>query len=759
MVKDAQVWLNSTYGNNSHYTRIEENGITGNIVMEALVTALQIDLGITNPTGYFGPTTESEYSKKMIKKGDRDSDKNLVKILQYGLYCKGYNPTGVSGYYGDGTEAAVEKVQSDAGYDESMITNTITAKLFREILCSDALVLVANGDKKIRTIQQLLNRNYGSWFDIIPCDGMYGAKTEKALIYAFQKEGGLSSTVANGNFGPATENIAQNNPLSMGGNNNSSFVKLAKYALYCNGERRNSANVFDCSDNGEFSGEFTNKMHSVVTAFQNFTGMLEVTGKVEKKEWMSLLVSTGYSFRNVLACDTSTQLTETKAKRIVANDFTIVGRYLTGSTTKAPKYLTREELNMLFSKNLSVFVIYQDEKEYYKENPEETTTVNYYRYSQGYADAKKACEVAEALGIKYGEVIFFSVDYDFNDKQTTEKILPHFKGISSYIRSHGSKYTVGIYGPRNICRRVSDNAYAKWSFVSDMSTGFSGNLGFALPENWVFDQIREYLQGAADGGFNLDCVASSGKYTGITEILPENVVNPPISSDKLCVNYYSNILQSLGLSLDSIGVDVPEFTGTYAFPLPFGEVRVEARKGTSLSIGKEYKTSKLNIQDGECMSANYEKSVQITKELTYDASLGLSTDGIMDLTNKVKYAINNGYVESGVSVSSDGTIKLSYLLHKDASEEEGIDDYIDILIKLTFSEKLTPEQQRVYNDAVEMVEEAQENNTDINIDWNAVFHDALAIVFVGAVFLGVVLVISVVVQFIVTVAELLLLIA
>ena len=33
---------------------------------------------------------------------------------------------------------------------------------------------------------------------------------------------------------------------------------------------------------------------------------------------------------------------------------------------------------------------------------------------------------------------------------------------------------------------------ARWSLVSGMSWGYSGNLGFPLPDNWSFNQIREY---------------------------------------------------------------------------------------------------------------------------------------------------------------------------------------------------------------------------------------------------------------------------
>ena len=50
----------------------------------------------------------------------------------------------------------------------------------------------------------------------------------------------------------------------------------------------------------------------------------------------------------------------------------------------------------------------------------------------------------------------------------------------------------------------------------------SGNKGFILPENWVFDQIREYTQKSIDGDFALDCVASSGKYNGFNHIVEHN---------------------------------------------------------------------------------------------------------------------------------------------------------------------------------------------------------------------------------------------
>ncbi len=109
-VKEAQVWLNKTYGSREGFVKVEENGRTGNAVMNALVRALQIELHMSNITGYFGEETAKNYNSKAIKKGDRDSDNNFVKILQYGLFCKGYNPSAVTGFFGDGTMEAVTKV-------------------------------------------------------------------------------------------------------------------------------------------------------------------------------------------------------------------------------------------------------------------------------------------------------------------------------------------------------------------------------------------------------------------------------------------------------------------------------------------------------------------------------------------------------------------------------------------------------------------------------------------------------------------------
>ena len=56
--------------------------------------------------------------------------------------------------------------------------------------------------------------------------------------------------------------------------------------------------------------------------------------------------------------------------------------------------------------------------------------------------------------------------------------------------------------------------YADTSFVADMSTGFSCNLGYPIPSNWAFDQFYEESL-LSKPSFAIDKDAYSGRDTGI----------------------------------------------------------------------------------------------------------------------------------------------------------------------------------------------------------------------------------------------------
>ncbi|MGY6592798.1 glycoside hydrolase domain-containing protein, partial [Bacillus velezensis] len=92
--------------------------------------------------------------------------------------------------------------------------------------------------------------------------------------------------------------------------------------------------------------------------------------------------------------------------------------------------------------------------------------------------------------------IYFAVDFDAYDYEFTDKIIPYFQEIKSAFMkmqalTTAPKYEIGVYGPRNICIRTSEAGLTKYSFPANMSTGFSGNLGYPMPQNWAFDQFYE----------------------------------------------------------------------------------------------------------------------------------------------------------------------------------------------------------------------------------------------------------------------------
>ena len=57
MVLRTQQWLNQTYGGDSRFNKVAEDGQTGWSTIYGLTRALQIELGIQNTADNFGPST------------------------------------------------------------------------------------------------------------------------------------------------------------------------------------------------------------------------------------------------------------------------------------------------------------------------------------------------------------------------------------------------------------------------------------------------------------------------------------------------------------------------------------------------------------------------------------------------------------------------------------------------------------------------------------------------------------------------------
>ncbi|TKJ83752.1 hypothetical protein PaeCFBP13512_22310 [Paenibacillus sp. CFBP13512] len=490
MVLKVQQWANKTYTGRNGYIKINEDGQTGWGTIRALIRGLQLEIGIPDPTGSFGPAT-TDACPTLSSNSDytNGSISNQIRILQGAMYCKGYNPTGFTGIYGDGTKAAIARFQKDAGLRN--VDGVASPMIIKALLNMDAFINV--GDDKIRTIQQNLNRDYYQLLfkplGLIPCDGRYARSTNKALIYALQSEQGSGSP--DGSFGSTTKSLC---PTLNVGSTKTKFVAIIQYALYLNNY-----------DPGRFDGIYDEGVKSAVRNFQSFT-KLTADGVAGKQTWASLLVSTGDNTRKGTACDCITTITPARAQTLKQNGYTAVGRYLT--EVKIPKKIKPGELDTIFAAGLRVFPICQSAG----------NSLSYFTPEQGSNDARTGLVAANGFGFEKGTVIYFAVDYDAVDEEVTSHILPYFQALSNKMEALGSMYRIGVYGPRNICSRVSQAGYAVNSFVSDMSTGFSGNLGYNLPINWAFDQISTIFIGSGEGAIEIDNNIMSGRDLGVSKV-------------------------------------------------------------------------------------------------------------------------------------------------------------------------------------------------------------------------------------------------
>lgn len=206
--------------------------------------------------------------------------------------------------------------------------------------------------------------------------------------------------------------------------------------------------------------------------------MLDPDGICGKQTWASLLISYGDKNRKTSACDTRFEITTERANILKNNGYYIVGRYLTGGDFKE---LREGELERIINEGMCMFPIFQENGRQASDFTEDI----------GKEHAKKAIEAAVKKVIQDNAIIYFAVDYDVLEQEIATNIIPYFRGINDIfdtlsINEFG--YRVGVYGPRQVCSEVSKK-YAVSSFVSDMSSGFAGNIGHRLPQNWNLDQI------------------------------------------------------------------------------------------------------------------------------------------------------------------------------------------------------------------------------------------------------------------------------
>ena len=395
-------------------------------------------------------------------------------------------------------------------------------------------------------------------------------------------------------------------------------------------------------------GDFTAAVESQVRGFQSFA-MLPVTGKGDYATWASLLVSYGDQTRKGAACDGVTKITPERAKTLFDLGYRYVGRYLsgaTGSTSLPEKPIQPGELSTIRQYGLRCFPIYQTT----------SRSADYFNYYRGTQDAYMAIEWARVHGFKAGTTIYFAVDYDAVDGEVTSNVLPHFKGIHD-VFTEATSYKIGICGPRNVCQRAFDAGYAVTNFVSDMSSGFSGNLGHPLPSNWAFDQIATIWVGADAGRIQIDNNIASGRDIGQNDFAPAAVTTG--LDTNFDVAYSDSVLADIQAYLESIGV--PETGGEDWKPdddwVTLGGIStteavsvVLALDGLFTSLARELRVRKALLQapiiweQRKYNPADFYKDIAVREGVADDSSTGIGQIFAWVAIDARNHCVQRGYI-------------------------------------------------------------------------------------------------------------------
>ena len=131
------------------------------------------------------------------------------------------------------------------------------------------------------------------------------------------------------------------------------------------------------------------------------------------------------------------------------------------------------------------------------------------------------------LGLPAGSIIYFSVDFDATGDVVSGPVAEYFGGVKEIMDAVASyNFRIGVYATRNVCQVMIDRGLAVAAYVSGMSTGYSGNMGFPMPREWHYNQIIELTDDL--GSTTIDHVVVSRRAQSVDLAA---VSGPPVEQD------------------------------------------------------------------------------------------------------------------------------------------------------------------------------------------------------------------------------------
>jgi len=172
---------------------------------------------------------------------------------------------------------------------------------------------------------------------------------------------------------------------------------------------------------------------------------------------------TGYSIIDTNV-DTSRVLTRLKNAGIKT-----VIRYFARSMSS--KVIRKSEFKALQDMGFRIGIVYEGAGDH----------LSAFSSEMGYRDALFSVSYGSDLGVPAGACIYFAVDFDASLTQIRNNIIPYFLGVNKAFEGKG--YKVGVYGSGNVCRIISDQGLAAYTWVS-CSYGWSGTRDYIASNKW-----------------------------------------------------------------------------------------------------------------------------------------------------------------------------------------------------------------------------------------------------------------------------------
>lgn len=225
----------------------------------------------------------------------------------------------------------------------------------------------------------------------------------------------------------------------------------------------------------------------------------------------------------------------------------------------------------------------------------------------------------------------------------------------------------GIYGTRNICLHAKRNEINNF-YVSNMSTGWSRNLGFPMPEGWDFDQFTEYTH----GGVDIDQVSSSGKDLGCKNF----DVSEDISVNKVIHRFIKSV-QMLN-SLKDITFEMGKTYGPTV--LPGIDAWLTVKDSWSVETGNL--SSPFTIVNGK-IESSFQNEIADVMKIKYGIINYLD---IMGIVNRIAGNLQHGTLIMGVAIRAEEPGQIGMKITYNGPYTEGdksnkISDTIEIYYK------------------------------------------------------------------------------